>query len=168
RLLKSEEFGLEVIVKGWVRTFRNNQFIAINDGSSINNIQAVIDFENTPSNILKKINTGAAVRVRGTLIESLGKGQKVEIKASEVSIIGEADPDKYPLQPKKHSLEFLREIAHLRFRTGTFNAVFKIRNALSFAVHKFFNEREFVYIHTPIITGSDAEGAGEMFRVTTL
>lgn len=168
RLLKSEEFGQEVIVKGWVRTFRNNQFIAINDGSSINNIQAVIDFENTPSNILKKINTGAAVRVRGTLIESLGKGQKVEIKASEVSIIGEADPDKYPLQPKKHSLEFLREIAHLRFRTGTFNAVFKIRNALSFAVHKFFNEREFVYIHTPIITGSDAEGAGEMFRVTTI
>ncbi|MGO1596620.1 MAG: asparagine--tRNA ligase [Sphingobacterium sp.] len=168
RLLKSEEFGQEVIVKGWVRTFRNNQFIAINDGSSINNIQAVIDFENTPSNLLKKINTGAAVRVKGTLIESLGKGQKVEIKASEVAIIGEADPDKYPLQPKKHSLEFLREIAHLRFRTGTFNAIFKIRNALSFAVHKFFHEQEFVYIHTPIITGSDAEGAGEMFRVTTI
>lgn len=168
RLLKSEEFGQEVIVKGWVRTFRNNQFIAINDGSSINNIQAVIDFENIPSNLLKKINTGAAVRVKGTLIESLGKGQKVEIKASEVTIIGEADPDKYPLQPKKHSLEFLREIAHLRFRTGTFNAIFKIRNALSFAIHKFFNEQEFVYIHTPIITGSDAEGAGEMFRVTTI
>ncbi|MGO1816188.1 MAG: asparagine--tRNA ligase [Sphingobacterium sp.] len=168
RLLKSEEFGQEVIVKGWVRTFRNNQFIAINDGSSINNIQAVIDFENIPSNLLKKINTGAAVRVKGTLIESLGKGQKVEIKASEVTIIGEADPDKYPLQPKKHSLEFLREIAHLRFRTGTFNAIFKIRNALSFAIHKFFHEQEFVYIHTPIITGSDAEGAGEMFRVTTI
>lgn len=167
RLLKSEEFGQEVIVKGWVRTFRNNQFIAINDGSSINNIQAVIDFEDTPLNVLKKINTGAAVRVKGTLVESLGKGQKVEIKAREISIIGEADPDKYPLQPKKHSLEFLREIAHLRFRTGTFNAIFKIRNALSFAVHKFFNEQEFVYIHTPIITGSDAEGAGEMFRVTT-
>lgn len=168
RLLESEEFGQEVIIKGWVRTFRNNQFVAINDGSSIKNIQAVIDFENTPPDVLKKIHTGAAVRVKGTLIESLGKGQKVEIKANEITIIGEADPDKYPLQPKKHSLEFLREIAHLRFRTGTFNAVFKVRNALSFAIHKFFNEREFVYIHTPIITGSDAEGAGEMFQVTTL
>ncbi|HIY76899.1 MAG TPA: asparagine--tRNA ligase [Candidatus Sphingobacterium stercorigallinarum] len=168
RLLKTDEFGQEVIVKGWVRTFRNNQFIAINDGSSINNIQAVIDFANTPAEVMKKIHTGAAVRVKGTLIESQGKGQRVEIKASEVHIIGEADPDRYPLQPKKHSLEFLREIAHLRFRTGTFNAIFKVRNALSFAIHKFFNEREFVYIHTPIVTGSDAEGAGEMFRVTTL
>lgn len=168
RLLKTDEFGQEVIVKGWVRTFRNNQFIAINDGSSINNIQAVIDFANTPADVMKKIHTGAAVRVKGTLIESQGKGQRVEIKASEVDIIGEADPDRYPLQPKKHSLEFLREIAHLRFRTGTFNAIFKVRNALSFAIHKFFNERDFVYIHTPIVTGSDAEGAGEMFRVTTL
>ena len=167
-LLKSEDFGKEVIVKGWVRTFRNNQFIAINDGSTINNIQAVVDFENTPDEILKRITTGAAVRVQGELVESQGKGQKVEIKATEVSIIGESDPEKYPLQPKKHSLEFLREIAHLRFRTGTFNAIFKVRNALSFAVHQFFNERDFVYMHTPIITGSDAEGAGEMFRVTTL
>lgn len=167
-LLKSEDFGREVIVKGWVRTFRNNQFIAINDGSSINNIQAVIDFENTPDAILKRITTGAAVRVKGNLVESLGKGQKVEIKATDVSIIGDSDPEKFPLQPKKHSLEFLREIAHLRFRTGTFNAIFKVRNALAFAVNKFFQERDFIYMHTPIITGSDAEGAGEMFRVTTL
>ncbi|SKB45605.1 asparaginyl-tRNA synthetase [Sphingobacterium nematocida] len=167
-LLQSEDFGKEVIVKGWVRTFRNNQFIAINDGSSINNIQAVVDFENTADEILKKITTGAAVRVKGNLIESQGKGQRVEVKATEVSVIGESDPEKYPLQPKKHSLEFLREIAHLRVRTGTFNAIFKVRNALSFAVHKFFQERDFVYFHSPIITGSDAEGAGEMFRVTTL
>lgn len=167
-LLKSEDFGREVIVKGWVRTFRNNQFIAINDGSSINNIQAVIDFENTSDAILKRITTGAAVRVKGNLVESLGKGQKVEIKATDVSIIGDSDPEKFPLQPKKHSLEFLREIAHLRFRTGTFNAIFKVRNALAFAVNKFFQERDFVYMHTPIITASDAEGAGEMFRVTTL
>ena len=167
-LLKSEEFGKEIIVKGWVRTFRNNQFIAINDGSTINNIQAVVDFENTNDEVLKRITTGAAVRVKGNLVESLGKGQRVEVKATEVSIIGDSDPEKYPLQPKKHSLEFLREIAHLRFRTGTFNAIFKVRNALAFAVHKFFNERDFVYMHTPIITGSDAEGAGEMFQVTTL
>lgn len=167
-LLTSEEFGKEVIVKGWVRTFRNNQFIAINDGSSINNIQAVVDYENTDDAILRRVTTGAAVRVKGDLVESMGKGQRVEIKVQELSILGDADPDKYPLQPKKHSLEFLREIAHLRFRTGTFNAISKVRNALAFAVHKFFNERDFVYIHTPIITGSDAEGAGEMFQVTTL
>ena len=167
-LLKSEEFGKEVIVKGWVRTFRNNQFIAINDGSSINNIQAVVDFENTSEDILKRITTGAAVRVKGNLVESQGKGQRVEVQATEVSIIGDSDPEKYPLQPKKHSLEFLREIAHLRVRTGTFNAIFKVRNALSFAIHKFFQERDFLYFHSPIITGSDAEGAGEMFRVTTL
>lgn len=167
-LLGSDEFGKEVIVKGWVRTFRNNQFIAINDGSSINNIQAVVDFENTEEALLKRVTTGAAVRVKGTLIESQGKGQRVEVKVDDLSILGDSDPEKFPLQPKKHSLEFLREIAHLRFRTGTFNAIFKVRNALSFAVHNFFREREFVYMHTPIITGSDAEGAGEMFRVTTL
>ncbi|RZF60447.1 asparagine--tRNA ligase [Sphingobacterium corticibacterium] len=167
-LLKTEEFGKEVIVKGWVRTFRNNQFIAINDGSSINNIQAVVDFENTDEALLKRITTGAAVQVKGQLVESLGKGQRVEIKVNELTILGDSDPEKYPLQPKKHSLEFLREIAHLRFRTGTFSAIFKIRNALAFAVHTFFNERDFVYMHTPIITGSDAEGAGEMFQVTTL
>ncbi len=167
-LLSSEELGKEIIVKGWVRTFRNNQFIAINDGSSINNIQAVVDFENTDEALLKRVTTGAAIRVKGELVESLGKGQRVEIKVNELTILGDSDPERFPLQPKKHSLEFLREIAHLRFRTGTFNAIFKVRNALAFAVHKFFNERDFVYMHTPIITGSDAEGAGEMFRVTTL
>src|SRR5690606_37726345 len=119
-LLQSEEYGKEVIVKGWVRTFRNNQFIAINDGSSINNIQAVVDLENTPEEILKRITTGAAVRVKGQVVESLGKGQKVEVKATEVSISGDSDPEKYPLQPQTHSLEFLREFAHLRMRTGTF------------------------------------------------
>lgn len=167
-LLNATEFGHEVIVKGWVKTFRNNQFIAINDGSSIHNIQAVVDFENTPDALLKRITTGAALRVKGNLIESQGKGQKVEIKVNELTILGDSDAEKYPLQPKKHSLEFLREIAHLRFRTTTFNAVFKVRNALAFAVHKFFNDKDFVYMHTPIITGSDAEGAGEMFRVTSL
>lgn len=167
-LLNATEFGHEVIVKGWVKTFRNNQFIAINDGSSIHNIQAVVDFENTPDALLKRITTGAALCVKGNLIESQGKGQKVEIKVNELTILGDSDAEKYPLQPKKHSLEFLREIAHLRFRTTTFNAVFKVRNALAFAVHKFFNDKDFVYMHTPIITGSDAEGAGEMFRVTSL
>lgn len=167
-LLNATEFGHEVIVKGWVKTFRNNQFIAINDGSSIHNIQAVVDFENTPDALLKRITTGAALRIKGNLIESQGKGQKVEIKVNELTILGDSDAEKYPLQPKKHSLEFLREIAHLRFRTTTFNAVFKVRNALAFAVHKFFNDKDFVYMHTPIITGSDAEGAGEMFRVTSL
>lgn len=167
-LLKSAEFGKEVVVKGWVRTFRNNQFVAINDGSTLNNIQAVVDFQHTDADTLKRITTGAAVEVKGKLVESLGKGQNVEIQVREVTILGDSDPEKFPLQPKKHSLEFLREIAHLRFRTGTFNAVFKVRNALAFAVHKFFNERDFVYLHTPIITGSDAEGAGEMFKVTTL
>jgi len=167
-LLNATEFGQQVTVKGWVRTFRNNQFIAINDGSTINNIQAVVDFNNTDEALLKRLTTGAAVSVTGELVESLGKGQRVEVKVNQLEILGDSDPEKYPLQPKKHSLEFLREIAHLRFRTSTFNAVFKVRNALAFAVHKFFNERGFVYIHTPIITGSDAEGAGEMFKVTTL
>lgn len=167
-LLLSEAFDKEVIVKGWVKTFRNNQFIAINDGSTLSNMQAVVDFENTEDSLLKRVTTGASVRIKGTLVPSQGKGQRVEIKVQELSILGDSDPEKFPLQPKKHSLEFLREIAHLRFRTGTFNAIFKVRNALSFAVHKFFNEQDFVYMHTPIITGSDAEGAGEMFRVTTL
>jgi len=167
-LLTSEDFDREVVVKGWVRTFRSNRFIAINDGSCMGNIQAVVDFESTPDEVLKRISTGAALRVKGRLVESLGKGQRVEIKVEELTVLGDSDPEKYPLQPKKHSLEFLREIAHLRFRTATFNAVFKVRNALAFAVHRFFNERGFVLMHTPIITGSDAEGAGEMFRVTTL
>lgn len=167
-LLNSTAYGKEVTVKGWVKTFRNNQFLAINDGSSLSNIQVVIDFERTDEALLKRLTTGASVAVKGILVESLGKGQRVEVKAAEISILGDSDSEKFPLQPKKHSLEFLREIAHLRFRTNTFNAIFKVRNALSFAIHRFFNERGFVYIHTPIITGSDAEGAGEMFKVTTL
>jgi asparaginyl-tRNA synthetase len=167
-LLNVSTYGTDVVVKGWVRTFRNNQFIAINDGSTINNIQAVVDYQNTDEALLKRITTGAAIAVKGKLIESTGKGQKVEIKVEQLEILGDSDAEKFPLQPKKHSLEFLREIAHLRFRTNTFNAVFKIRHSLAFAIHKFFNDRGFVYLHTPIITASDAEGAGEMFRVTNL
>src|ERR1043165_5822740 len=163
-LLSSSAYGSEVTVKGWVRTFRNNQFIAINDGSTINNIQAVVDFTATDEALLKRITTGAAISVTGELIESLGKGQKVEVKVKQLEILGDSDAEKFPLQPKKHSMEFLREIAHLRFRTSTFNAVFKVRHNLAFAVHQFFHERGFVYIHTPIVTASDAEGAGEMFR----
>jgi asparaginyl-tRNA synthetase len=165
-LLESEQTNIEVTVKGWVRTFRNNQFIALNDGSTNNNIQVVVDFENTDSNLLKRLTTGAAISVVGTLVASLGKGQKVEVKAKEIEILGDSDPEKYPLQPKKHSLEFLREIAHLRFRTNTFGAIFRVRNSLSYAVHTFFQERGFVYLHTPVITASDAEGAGETFHVT--
>ncbi len=167
-ILSSDKSQYEACVKGWVRTFRNNQFIALNDGSTIHNLQAVVDFENTSEEILKRITTGACVSVTGTIITSLGKGQKYELKASALEILGDSDPEKYPLQPKKHSLEFLREIAHLRFRTSTFSAVFRVRNVLSHAVHKFFQEKGFAWIHTPIITASDAEGAGQMFRVTTL
>lgn len=158
----------EVKVNGWVRTFRNNQFIALNDGSTLASLQLVVDRDNTEESTLKKITTGAAISAIGTVVESQGRGQKFEINVSQIEVIGTSDADKYPLQPKKHSLEFLREIAHLRFRTNTFGAVFRVRHALAFAVHKFFNDRGFVYLHTPIITGSDAEGAGEMFRVTTL
>lgn len=167
-LLQTTEFNREVTVMGWVRTFRNNQFIALNDGSCMGNIQIVVDFNETPDDILKRITTGAAIAVTGTVVESIGKGQKLDIKATSLEILGDSDPEKYPLQPKKHSLEFLREKAHLRFRTNTFNAIFKVRHALAFAVHQFYNERGFVYMHTPIITASDAEGAGEMFKVTTL
>lgn len=166
-LLNTTEFGQQVIVMGWVKTFRNNQFISINDGSSINNIQAVVDFNSTDESLLKRLTTGAAISVEGELIESMGKGQRVEVKVSKLEILGDSDAEKFPLQPKKHSLEFLREIAHLRFRTNTFNAVFKVRHALAYAVHKFFNDKGFVCMHTPIITASDAEGAGEMFRVST-
>lgn len=166
-LLNTTDFGQQVTVMGWVKTFRNNQFISINDGSSINNIQAVVDFNSTDDSLLKRLTTGAAISVEGELIESLGKGQRVEVKVSKLDILGDSDAEKFPLQPKKHSLEFLREIAHLRFRTNTFNAVFKVRHALAYAVHKFFNDKGFVYMHTPIITASDAEGAGEMFRVST-
>ena len=167
-LLNSTAYGSEIKLQGWVRTFRNNQFIAINDGSTINNIQAVVDFQNTDEALLKRLTTGASVSITGELIESLGKGQKVEVKVKHLEILGDSDAEKFPLQPKKHSLEFLREIAHLRFRTNTFNAVFRVRHALAFAIHQFFNDRGFVYLHTPVITASDAEGAGEMFRVTAL
>lgn len=167
-LLNSTAYGAEIKLQGWVRTFRNNQFIAVNDGSTINNIQAVVDFQNTDEALLKRLTTGAAISITGELIESMGKGQKVEVKVKHLEILGDSDAEVFPLQPKKHSLEFLREIAHLRFRTNTFNAVFKVRHALAFAIHQFFNERGFVYLHTPIITASDAEGAGEMFRVTNL
>ena len=149
-----------------MRTFRNNSFIALNDGSTNNNLQIVVDFNKTPEDILKRITTGAAISITGILVASLGKGQSVEVKASSIEIIGDSDAEKYPLQPKKHSLEFLREIAHLRFRTNTFGAVFRVRNTLSFAIHQFFNEKGFLNLHSPIITSSDAEGAGEMFHVT--
>ncbi|MBK8370709.1 MAG: asparagine--tRNA ligase [Saprospiraceae bacterium] len=160
--------GSDYTVMGWVRTFRNNQFIALNDGSCLANLQAVVDFENFDPSLLKRITTGAALKITGTLIPSQGKGQSVELKANAIEILGDCDVEVYPLQPKRHSLEFLREIAHLRFRTNTFSAVFRIRHALAFAIHKFFNDRGFVNIHSPIVTGSDAEGAGEMFQVTTL
>jgi asparaginyl-tRNA synthetase len=170
-LLSSTDFGTEVVVKGWVRTKRANKeiaFIALNDGSIISNIQVVVELSQFEENTLKNISTGAAIAVKGILIPSAGKGQSVEIQATHIDIYGLADPEKYPLQPKEHSLEFLREIAHLRPRTSTFSAILRIRNAMAFGIHKFFNERGFVYLHTPILTASDCEGAGEMFRVTTL
>ena len=158
----------EVEIKGWVRTFRANRFIALNDGSTINNIQCVVDFEKFDESLLKKINTGAAIHVIGNLVESQGKGQNVEIQVTDLKVLGESDPETYPIQPKKHSFEFLRENAHLRTRTNTFSAVMRLRSSLSFAIHKYFNDNGFFYMHAPIITGSDAEGAGEMFRVTSL
>ena len=168
-LLTAEPDDQEVIVMGWVRSFRNNQFIAINDGSTNNNLQIVAELGVFEDTLLKKITPGASLKVVGTLVASLGKGQTVEVKARTIEILGECNPDTYPLQLKNRpSLEYLREIAHLRFRTNTFGAVFRVRHALAFAIHQFFNERGFVYLHTPIITASDAEGAGEMFRVSTL
>src|SRR5687767_10184235 len=158
----------EVIVMGWIRSFRNNQFIALNDGSTNTNVQVVAELGKYDDDILKRITTSAALKVTGHVIPSVGKGQQLEIKAISIEILGDSDPEKYPLQPKKHSLEFLREIAHLRFRTNTFGSVFRVRHSLAFAIHKFFNDKGFLYLHTPIITASDAEGAGEMFRVTTL
>jgi len=167
-LLETEATEQEVIVMGWVRTFRNSQFIALNDGSTNNNLQVVVTLGLLEDNTLRRITTGASLKVVGQLVASQGKGQKVELKASSLEILGDSDAEKYPLQPKKHSLEFLREKAHLRFRTNTFGSVFRVRHSLAFAIHQFFNERGFLYLHTPIITSSDAEGAGEMFRVTTL
>jgi asparaginyl-tRNA synthetase len=167
-LLVDSEYGKKVTVMGWVKTFRNNRFVALSDGSCMQNIQIVLDYENLPDALLKRITTGCSISVTGLLVQSIGKGQNVEINAENIEILGDCDAEKFPLQPKKHSLEFLRENAHLRFRTNTFNAVFKIRHVLAFAVHDFFNKRGFVYMHTPIVTASDAEGAGEMFKVTTL
>jgi len=158
----------DVTVMGWVRTFRNNQFIALNDGSTNTNLQVVAELGLFEDTLLKRITTSAAIKVTGKLVKSLGKGQNIELKAVSIDILGDSDPEQYPLQPKKHSLEFLREIAHLRFRTNTFGSVFRVRHSLAFAVHKFFHERGFLYLNTPIITASDAEGAGEMFRVSTL
>ena len=158
----------KVSIKGWVKTFRANRFISVNDGSSLQSIQCVVDYENTDEVILNKINTGASIKVNGTLVESQGKGQSIEIQVEKIEILGECDPELYPIQPKKHSLEFLRENAHLRARTSTFSSIFRIRSSISFAIHKYFKENGFFYINTPIITGSDAEGAGEMFKVTTL
>ena len=168
QLLQDGQPGTGVTVMGWVRTFRNNQFIALNDGSTNQNLQVVAELGLLDEATIKRITTGASLKVQGTIAASLGKGQSLEVKAISVEILGDSDAEKYPLQPKKHSLEFLREKAHLRFRTNTFAAVFRIRHSLAFAVHQFFNDKGFVYLHTPIITSSDAEGAGEMFRVTTL
>ena len=168
-LLASGQLGYETTVMGWVRTFRNNQFIALNDGSTNNNLQVMVSLGMLDETTLKRITTGACIKATGEVIESLGKGQKVELKAAAIEILGDCDTEKFPLQSKNRpSLEYLREIAHLRFRTNTFGAIFRIRHTLAFAVHKFFNDKGFVYLHTPIITASDAEGAGEMFRVTTL
>ncbi len=166
-LLNSNNFLQEVSLKGWVRTFRSNRFIALNDGSTLKNIQCVVDFENTDESLLKRISTGAAIAVEGVLVESQGKGQHCEIQVNKLEILGDSNPDEYPIQPKKHSFEFLRENAHLRVRTNTFSAIMRVRSALSFAVHQYFTNNGFYYVHTPIITGSDAEGAGEMFHVSS-
>ncbi|MEQ8324937.1 MAG: asparagine--tRNA ligase [Vicingaceae bacterium] len=167
-ILAMEAQGQQVSIKAWVRTFRNNQFISVYDGSTLLPLQVVIDQESAGDELIKQITTGASLSVEGELIPSKGSGQRSEVKAVNVEILGESNPEKYPLQPKKHSLEFLREIAHLRFRTNTFNAVFKLRHAVSFAIHEYFHKNGFNWIHSPIITGSDAEGAGEMFRVTSM
>jgi asparaginyl-tRNA synthetase len=170
-LLNDYTLGAEVIVKGWVRSFRNNQFIQINDGSTIKNIQAVLELDAFDENLVKRVTTGAAVGVTGKIVESTGAGQDIEILVQSLEIIGDANPEevaKTVMQPKRHSLEYLREQAHLRFRTNTFGAVFRIRHAVAFAIHKYFNDKGYFYLHAPIITGSDAEGAGEMFHVTTI
>lgn len=170
-ILLHGQAGTEIVAKGWVRTKRDSKnvvFITLNDGSTIQNLQVVVDPVSFEAGLLGRISTGAGLSVRGKLLESVGAGQRVELQATGIILYGEADPDKYPIQPKKHSLEFLRENAHLRFRTSTFSAVTRIRHAMIFAIHKFFNDKGFCNIHTPIITGSDAEGAGEMFRVTVL
>lgn len=170
-LLSAPQLGSDVIVKGWVRTKRGNKnilFIALNDGSTINNIQVVVDAASFDENLLKDITTGACISVTGKLVESQGQGQSTEINAASIELYGKSDAETYPLQKKGHSMEFLRENAHLRFRTNTFGAVFRIRHSMAFAIHNYFNDKGFVYLHTPIVTGSDCEGAGEMFHVTTM
>jgi asparaginyl-tRNA synthetase len=167
-VLTTEPAGQQLVIMGWVRTFRSNRFIALNDGSTPNNIQVVVDFENTDEGLLKRITTGAALKISGRLVKSMGSGQSVELTAEDIAVLGDSDPERYPMQPKKHSLEYLRDNAHLRMRTQTFGAVFRVRNALAYAVHLFFQSKGFIYWHSPIITASDAEGAGEMFKVTTL
>ncbi len=171
KVLLAGNVDREVEISGWVRTKRGNKqvnFIALNDGSTIHSIQVVADMALFPEELMRRVTTGAAVRVKGLLTASAGSGQTCEIQARELEVLGESDPEKFPIQPKKHSLEFLREVAHLRFRTNIFGAVFRIRHAMAFAIHQYFNEHGFFYLHTPLITASDCEGAGEMFRVTTL
>ena len=167
-VFESKNVGDNISINGWVKTFRSNRFIALNDGSCLEDIQCVINFEEFDKEILSKINTGTSLNIKGEIVESQGKGQNIEISVKEINILGLSNPDEYPIQPKKHSFEFLRDNAHLRVRTKTISSVMRIRSELSYAIHKFFNENNFYYVHTPIITGSDAEGAGEMFRVTTL
>ena len=167
-IFKSKNLGEKVSINGWVRTFRSNRFINLNDGSCMEDLQCVIDFEKFDKKILSEINTGSSINIVGEIVESQGRGQSVEIIVDEIRVLGLSNPDQYPIQPKKHSFEFLRENAHLRIRTKTISSVMRIRSELSYAIHKFFNENNFYYVHTPIITGSDAEGAGEMFKVSTL
>ena len=167
-VFESKNIGDNISINGWVKTFRSNRFITLNDGSCLEDIQCVINFEEFDKEILSKINTGTSLNIGGEIVESQGKGQNIEISVKEINILGLSNPDEYPIQPKKHSFEFLRDNAHLRVRTKTISSVMRIRSELSYAIHKFFNENNFYYVHTPIITGSDAEGAGEMFRVTTL
>ncbi len=168
QLLDTTLVGQEVTVCGWVRTFRNDQFLSVNDGSSLENLQLVIDRDNTSEALRKRLNTGAAICAVGQLVESQGQGQATEVEVSSLEVLGDADPEVYPIQMKRHTMEFLREKAHLRFRTSTFNAVFRLRHGLQFAIHEYFDQNGFYMLHTPIVTGSDAEGAGEMFQVTTL
>jgi asparaginyl-tRNA synthetase len=170
-LLTGSNVGKDILAKGWVRTKRDNKnivFIALNDGSTIKNIQVVADPSKFDEKLMRDVTTGSCISVKGKLVESHGKGQDVEINAETIELYGKADTETYPLQKKGHSMEFMREIAHLRFRTNTFGAVFRIRHAMAFAIHKYFNDQGFFYLHTPVITGSDCEGAGEMFHVTTM
>ncbi len=167
-ILKISPKKQNIVTKGWIKTFRGNRFISINDGSTINNLQCVIDFNSQNQELLKKLTTGTSIKIEGVLVKSIGKGQSIEVMVKKLFIYGESDPENFPIQPKKHSLEFLREKAHLRIRTSTFSSIMRIRSSLSFAIHKFFNDKGFFHVHTPIITGIDAEGAGEMFRVSAL